>query len=173
MLGDELKIELTKFAKAVIKASRQNLTKKGKNSSKQLYNSLGYEVRVMKNSFAFSFLMEAYGKFQDQGVSGTEQTYNTPFSYKAKIPPPKAFDKWIVKKGLDGIRDKEGKFVSRKSLQFMIARSVFKKGIKPSLFFTKPFEAAFKRLPDDLINKFGLDIEKFLTSTTKNITNGN
>ena len=117
--------------------------------------------------------METYGKFQDQGVSGTEQSYNTPFSYKTKMPPPKAFDKWIVKKGLDGIRDKEGKFVSRKSLQFMIARSVFKKGIKPSLFFTKPFEAAFKRLPDDLINKFGLDIEKFLTSTTKNITNGN
>jgi hypothetical protein len=27
------------------------------------------------------------------------------------------------------------------------------------LFFTTPFETAFKRLPDDLIEKFGLDIE--------------
>lgn len=173
MLGDEVKIELSKFAKSVIKASRQNLTKKGKNSSKQLYNSLDFNLRVMKNSISFEFLMEAYGKFQDQGVSGVEQTYNTPFSYKTKMPPPKAFDKWIVKKGLEGIRDKEGKFVSRKSLQYMIARSVFKKGIKPSLFFTKPFEAAFKRLPEDLINKFGFDIDKFLNDTTKNITNGN
>lgn len=170
MLGDELKIELSKFAQAVIKASRQNLTKKDKNSSKELYNSLDYELRVMKNSFAFSFLMEPYGKFQDQGVSGKKKKYNTPFSYKDKMPPSKAFDKWSIKKGI-APRDKKGKFIKRKSLNFLIARSIYNNGIKPSLFFTKPFEAAFKKLPDDLINKFGLDVERFLTSTTKNITN--
>jgi hypothetical protein len=49
---------------------------------------------------------------------------------------------------------------SRKTLKFLIARSIYMSGIKPSLFFTKPFEAAFKRLPDDLIEKFGLDAEK-------------
>ena len=172
MLGDEVKIELSKFAKAVIKASRQNLTKKGKNSTKQLYNSLDYEVRVMKNSFAMSFLMEAYGKFQDQGVSGKKKKYNTPFNYKDKMPPSKAFDKWSIRKGI-APRDKEGKFIKRKSLNFLIARSIYNNGIKPSLFFTKPFEAAFERLPEDLIKKFGLDLERFLTSTTKNITNGN
>jgi hypothetical protein len=52
MLGEEVKIELSKFAQAVIKASRQNLTKKGKIFNKTLYNSLDYELRVMKNSFA-------------------------------------------------------------------------------------------------------------------------
>ena len=88
------------------------------------------------------------------------------------MPPSKAFDKWSIRKGI-APRDKKGKFIKRKSLNFLIARSIYNNGIKPSLFFTKPFEAAFKRLPDDLINKFGLDIEKFLTSTTKNITNGN
>jgi hypothetical protein len=30
-------------------------------------------------------------------------------------------------------------------------------GIKPSLFFTKPFEKAYKNLPDDLVAKYGLD----------------
>jgi hypothetical protein len=44
--------------------------------------------------------------------------------------------------------------------------SVYHQGIKPSLFFTKPFEAAFKRLPDDLIEKFGLDAEKLFMNTT-------
>jgi hypothetical protein len=38
-----------------------------------------------------------------------------------------------------------------------LSRHIFKKGIKPSLFFTKPFEAAFKKLPSDLIDKFGLE----------------
>jgi hypothetical protein len=37
---------------------------------------------------------------------------------------------------------------------------VYKKGIKPSLFFTKPFEAAFKRLPDDLVQAYSIGLEK-------------
>ncbi len=76
------------------------------------------------------------------------------------MPPPKAFDKWLVKKGI-APRD-NGKFTSRKSLAFLIARSVYRNGIKPSLFFTKPFEAAYKNLPQELIDKYGLDaIELF------------
>ena len=172
MLSDEVKIELSKFAKAVIKSSRSNLTRKGKNASKELYNSLDFDLNVTKNSFSLAFLMEAYGKFQDVGVSGKKKKYNTPFSYKSKMPPAKAFDKWTIRKGL-APRDKEGKFISRKSLNFLIARSVYNNGIKPSMFFTKPFEAAFKRLPEDLIEKFGLDLEDFLTFTTNNLPNGN
>ena len=58
---------------------------------------------------------------------------------------------------------KTGKFQSRKGIQFAIARSIFYKGIKPSLFFTKPFEKAYKTLPDVLIDKYGLDAEQLLT----------
>jgi hypothetical protein len=68
MLSDEVRIELSKFAKAVIKSSRSNLTRKGKNASKELYNSLDFDLNVSKNSFSLAFLMEAYGKFQDVGV---------------------------------------------------------------------------------------------------------
>jgi hypothetical protein len=32
------------------------------------------------------------------------------------------------------------------------------------LFFTKPFEKAFKKLPDVLIDKYGLDAETELNS---------
>jgi len=76
----------------------------------------------------------------------------------------KSLDKWIIRKGL-APRDKDGKFMSRKTLKFLMARSIYMSGIKPSLFFTKPFEAAFKRLPDDLIEKFGLDAEKLFMNT--------
>ena len=140
-----VKEELNRFAKYVISQSRANLTRGKKNSSKDLYNSLDSEVKVSKNSFELSFLMEDYGVFQDKGVSGVKKKYNTPYSYTSKMPPPSKMDKWIVKKGI-APRDKSGKFISRKSLQFMIARSIFNNGIKPSLFFTKPFEKAFKGL---------------------------
>jgi hypothetical protein len=80
------------------------------------------------------------------------------------MPPAKAFDKWVVRRGL-APRDK-GKFKNRKSLSFAIARSVYFNGIKPSLFFTKPFEAALKRLPEQLVEAFGLDAIKLFNSTT-------
>ena len=161
--------ELNRFAKYVIQQSRTNLTKGKKNSSKKLYNSLDYDLNVSPNSFSMSFLMEDYGIFQDKGVSGIKKKYNTPYSYTNKMPPPSKMDKWIVRKGLKGVRGKDGKFISRKSLQFMIARSIYNNGIKPSLFFTKPFEKAFKNLDKDIIEAYKLDVEELLKFTT----NGN
>ena len=162
-----VKDELNRFAKYVISQSRANLTRGKKNSSKDLYNSLDSEVKVSKNSFELSFLMEDYGVFQDKGVSGVKKKYNTPYSYTSKMPPPSKMDKWIVKKGI-APRDKDGKFISRKSLQFMIARSIYNNGIKPSLFFTKPFEKAFKGLSKDLVEAYKLDVEQLMKNTINN-----
>jgi len=154
MLADEyLRDELNKFAKYVIQQSRSNLTKSKKNSSKELYNSLGYEISKSSSTTSLGFDMADYGKFQDKGVSGTEKKYNTPYSYTTKMPPIKAFDKWVVRKGI-APRGKGGKFASREGIKFAIARSIYKKGIRPSMFFTKPFEAAFKRLPDELVEAY-------------------
>ena len=159
--------ELNRFAKYVISQSRANLTRGKKNSSRALYDSLDSNVKVSKNSFELSFLMEDYGIFQDKGVSGVKKKYNTKFAYTNKMPPPSKMDKWIVKKGI-APRDKNGKFISRKSLQFMIARSIFNNGIKPSLFFTKPFEKAFKNIDKDLIKAYKLDIETLMQNSINN-----
>ena len=159
---------LNAFGKYVVQQSRSKLTQSNKNVSKRLYESLGYELKVMPNSFSMAFLMENYGEYQDKGVSGTEVKYNTPYKYTNKMPPPSAFSQWVVRKGLKGTRDASGRFVSRKGLQFAIAKSIFKKGIKPSLFFTKPFETAFKNLPNDIVEAYGLDVENFLKTTINN-----
>jgi hypothetical protein len=157
MTKSELQIELEKFRDQVIEQAKNNLTRLGKDGGK-LYDSIEGRVKANENSFEMEFSMEDYGIFQDKGVSGKRKKYNTEFTYKDKMPPPRAFDKWIVRKGI-APRNK-GKFASRKSLQFMIARSVYMNGIKPSLFFTKPFEKAFKQLPDTLVEAFGLDAVK-------------
>ena len=162
---------LDKFKKDVIKQSRSNLTRLKNNSSKSLYKAIDGEVKVSKNSISIFFKMNPYGIFQDKGVSGTERKYNTPFSYKTKMPPAQSFETKIKNKGIQG-RDKKGRFITQKSLSFAIARSIFKKGIKPSLFFTKPFEKAYKRLPDEAIKKYGLDVEKLINTSLKEITNG-
>lgn len=150
---------LNAFGKYVVQQSRTNLTKGKKNASKRLYDSIDYEVLLGAKAVSVVFKMEDYGKYQDLGVSGVKKKYNTPYSYTSKMPPAKAFSDWVVRKGLEGIRDDKGRFIKRKSLQFLIARSIYIKGIKPSLFFTKPFEKAFERLPQELQEKFGIDLQ--------------
>ena len=149
---------LDRFVKHVVSQAKKNLTTTNKNASKKLYNSIKGEAKAFPNSIGIYFDMEEYGFYQDKGVSGVKRKFNTPFSYKSKMPPPKAFDKWTIRRGI-APRGAGGKFQSRKGLNFAIARSIFEKGIKPSLFFTKPFEAAFKNLPDYLIEGYGLEVE--------------
>ncbi len=149
---------LDRFIKHVVSQAKKNLTTTNKNASKKLYNSIKGEAKAFPNSIGIYFDMEEYGFFQDKGVSGVKKKYDTPFSYKSKMPPPKAFDKWTIRRGI-APRGKGGQFQTRKGLNFAIARSIFEKGIKPSLFFTKPFEAAFKNLPDDLIESYGFEVE--------------
>jgi len=158
----ETREALNRFGKFVIQQARTRLTKSKKNVSKKLYNSLDYNINASNDSISVVFEMEDYGKFQDLGVSGKKTKYNTPYSYKSKMPPAKAFSQWVVRKGLDGVRDKKGRFIKRKSMQFLIARSIYEHGIKPSMFFTKPFNQAFEKLPKELQEKFGIDIENII-----------
>ena len=163
---EETQKELDKFRKYVIQQARTNLTKSKKNTSKKLYNSINGVSKVNPNSISLYFEMLDYGVFQDKGVKGLKSNYienkKTPYSFKKGIASRqmlKNLDKWIVRKGI-APRDKNGKFISRQGLKFAIAKSIFNKGIKASLFFTKPFEKAYKNLPNELISAYGLDIEK-------------
>jgi hypothetical protein len=165
MKQSEVQQELELFKKRVIQQAKSNLTKMKKNASGNLHKNLKGEVTVFSTgNFALEFDLGKYGEFQDKGVSGKIKKYDTPFSYKSKMPPSIVFEKWIKQKGIKG-RDKKGRFITDKSLTFLIARSIFNKGIKPSLFFTKPFENEYKKLSDDLVTAFGLDIDEFLKYT--------
>ena len=151
---------LVKFAKYVVQQAKSNLTRQKRNTSGDLYNSLDYSIYVQKDKFSVVFRMEDYGLYQDKGVKGAKSTYasaqDSPYKYGAKKPPASAFSKWVVKKGLDGVRDKKGRFVKRKSLQFAIARSIYNKGIPATKFFTTPFGIAYNRLPPDILKAFQL-----------------
>ena len=176
----EVKKALDKFGKSVVKQSRTQLTKKKKNASKALYNSIGYDLNVSKNSFEFSFEMEDYGKFVDKGVKGVggtkadgskwkkKKVTNSSFKYKNKRPPASVFNNWTVRKGI-APRSSGGQFTSRKGLQFAIANSVFHTGLETTNFFSRPFEVAFKQLPNDLVKAFGLDLDKLLEISLKKI----
>lgn len=161
------KESLNKFAKYVIQQARANLTRNNKNVSSDLYNSMGYELNTYPNSFSLEFYMLPYGEYIDKGVSGIKKKYNTIFSYSNKKPPADVLSKWAKDRRIR-LRDEKGRYKkgTYKAIGFILQRSIFEKGIKPSLFFTKPFEKAFINLPKELIDGYNLDIDDFLDFTT-------
>lgn len=162
------------FRGIVINQSRAMLSRKGKNVTKKLYNSISGKVEVMPNSINLSFFMEDYAYFQDLGVKGAKTTYPLTRRYGtlAKFGSGKGkkgglrdgIQKWVQKRRFQ-FRDEKGKFMSYKSTAFLISRSIYNKGLKPSLFFTQPFQNAYRTLPDELIQAYGLDVEDFLKFT--------
>ena len=162
-----LETELNNFGKYVVQQSRSNLTKKKHNATKELYNSIGYFVDKTAQGYKLSFQMEDYGMFQDRGVKGVKSNYvvnkNSPFSYKQNSNligleyHTGVFAKFAKRMGMQP-RNKKGQFGSYKSMGYILARSIKNKGIKASMFFTKPFEQAFKRLPEDLAETLAKDI---------------
>ena len=169
--GELIEAVLTKFANYVIQQARTNLTKGRRNSSRNLYNSLSYDLQTGPNSFSLTFSMDDYGEYQDKGVKGAKSTYTSaqqsPYKYTNKMPPAKAFSQWAIKKGLDGVRNKKGQFVKRQSLQFALARSIYNKGIPATKFFSTPFGLAFQKLPAELVKAFNLTEEDFKAFTTQ------
>ncbi len=154
----EVEQTLEKFYKKVRKDARSNLTRYKKNASRKLYKSLDYEIESDGEKTDSGFWMEEHGIYQDQGVSGTERKFNTPFKYTNKKPPTSAFSSWSVIRGI-APRDPQGRFTSRRAIQFAVANWIYKMGIEPSLFFTKPFEREFRRLPEEIQKAVSMNVE--------------
>ena len=166
-MSKDLRAEaLQKIVDGVVKQARTNLTNRKKNASKKLYNSIKGESKVYENSIRIGFSMEDYGFFQDQGVNGKKKQQGSRFSFRDKMPPPNKLDKWIVRRGI-APRDAKGKLLPRKSIQFMIAKSIFNKGIKPTMFFSDALATKLKKLPTELINPYVLTVENILDIAIK------
>ena len=148
---------LNHFGSTVVDKSKSNLKEEGKKSSGKLINSIGYKAKVSKNSFELSFQMEDYWTFVDYGVKGKGGVRKTTSKFKRTNNKykfgksggisPKHFTGWAKRKGLS---------------PFAVAKSVFHTGIETTSFFTKPFEKEFKKLPDELVKAYALDVEELL-----------
>ena len=166
---------LLSFAQYVVDASKENLTKDKKGDG-DLYNSLSYTFDKSQNLLLLDFLMEDYGVFVDKGVKGKTSTYPetkaslSQFQYGSGNFPKggltEGINEWMKKKRFQW-RDERGRFMSYESMSYIIARSIYNKGLKANLFFTTPFELGLKNLPKQLTDAFSLDIEDAIILATK------
>lgn len=156
--------ELDKFFKSVIKQSKQNLVSGGHNASKTLYRGMDYDVKVSKNSIDADFLMPKtqgssipYAEFLNYGVKGVKSGKSLKgYKYTNKKPPVRFIRTWL--------KQKTGKFRSRDLTKkaYAIQNTIYQKGVKPTEFFSKPFEKEFNKLPDAIIEAYGLDLDNFM-----------
>ena len=164
----EIKSALNAFGKYVVQQARTNLTKGRRNFSNDLYKSLDYSIDKVGEGMKIIFEMEDYGMYQDRGVRGTKSGRSlSGFKYRESSNlvgleyHTGIFSKWAKYRRIQP-RDKKGRFGSYKTMGFILARSIKEKGIKPSLFFTKPFEAGLKRLPPDIETALREDLKSLV-----------
>jgi len=156
MNGENTKRVLDKFGKYLVKESRKNLTRKKKNVTNSLYESLDYDVKAMPNSFEFDFLMNEYGEWVDKGRKA------------GKNPPFSPLRKWVEDRRIQ-FRSNKGKFQSYDQTAWAIVKSIGKKGIPASNFYSRPFNLGYSRLPNEIVEAYALDVEDFLEFTIEKL----
>lgn len=165
---------LDRFVKHVTSRAKANLTNGDRNVSKRLYNSIKGEVTINSERTTVKFFMEKYGDFQDQGVKGKNSSAkapNSPFKFGSGRGKAggltESIQKWVEARRFQFKDRKSGKFMSYRATAFLITRSIYSKGLKPTLFFTKPYQAALKNLPDELAKEYGLEVKKLFKESIK------
>ena len=162
------KLHLEKFAKRVVKSAQGNLTRKKKNVTSSLKDSIGYDLKQDGDKITLAFFMDEYGAYQDQGVKGAnpslvkngkQKAPKSPFRFKSKMPPQKPLEKWAKARKIR-LRSEDGRFKkgNYRTIGFILQKRIFAQGMKPSLFFTNPFNAAFNDLPEPLLKELSDDL---------------
>jgi len=182
---------LKDFGDYVVAEAKQNLTN-DKMGGGDLYNSVKYTLDKEEKGFIVNFLMEEYGKFQDQGVKGKDPSLvdskpdspysnrkgvqkapRSKFSYKSKPPPLDPLVDWAKRKNVRFriAKGKKGagqfKTGSYKQMGFWLQKSIYAQGLKPNYFFKKAFESGLKKIIPQLRKEFKFDIEQGIILGTK------
>jgi hypothetical protein len=130
-------IEIEKqWAQKVVTNAKSILLRNKKIATGALYNSVTYNVSPDGN-ISFSYAPE--GKWVESGRRKG-----------ARFPPPTPITNWIRQKGIKGRDPKTGRFISNKTLTFLIQRAISKNGIKPVKFMSEAIEKATQQLLVDL-----------------------
>ena len=176
---DQVEKILTAYGVNVVSAARSNLAKTD-NAGGDLANSLtSLLTEESDGSYLLTFFGTDYATFYDKGVqgagpermpSGSKNRFNkaplSPYHFgtgssRGTTTLRGAIDKWVLTKPdlRSSTRNDLGQFISRKSLVFLISRSIYLTGLRASLFFTTPFDFYTRQLENDLEDALQRDIE--------------
>ncbi len=161
--------EMGQIGKELRRRFRQSLSQQKKNTTGGLSKSIRYENKLSSGEISLDFEMLNYADFVNKGVRGAKTSpfsgqRKSPYKYsgRKKMVPTGSIDRWAARKGLGGIRDKKGRFVSRKSIVRAIAVSIYNRGLKPTYFLDKPMAKMEKEIERRLGTAYEKDVLAFL-----------
>lgn len=144
-----------------IQRVQSNIQNEGLNSTGQI-SELTIEVKDNKvNVMGKPWLL-----YQDRGVSGINQRYNTPHAYTDRMPPMDVFKEWIKTKNIQ-LRNNatyhgpESPFKElteeeqQEKAAWAISQSIYRKGLKPKNIYSKEIPKLVDDLKQQLAN-FGI-----------------
>jgi hypothetical protein len=171
--------EMNAYALNVISKAKSNLQKN--NNSGELQNSLDYKVdNSDKTNPILEFKALQYGEFLDKGVQGADPNampkgslarYNkapsSPYkfgsgNFAGKGSLRGSIDKWVVSKGIPNVRDEKGRFIKRKTMVYLISRSIYNTGLRATNFFTDAQKDYSRDINKKLTKAYLKDISKDL-----------
>lgn len=129
-MNENLKKALDELGGELVKELTTQLLKADKKATGNLINSLDYQVVETIDGFFVNLLASDYLKYVDEGRK------------PGKMPPPLRFLKWIQVRNIK-FKDKKGKIIKPESTAFLIARSIGKKGIKPTDVIRKSIDSIY------------------------------
>jgi hypothetical protein len=176
MLVNSIENYLNVFGQKVIDEAKKEL--KDAKGDTALGASIRFKVELTSTGFSTKFYMNDYGRYLDEGVSGTKEkqsytdykgkTRKSSYSYTTKGPPIDILSKWIKKKGIQpkglgrGRSKKTGQFIS--GFAYLISRKIKRDGIKSLSFFQKPAGIEYEKLQKDMLKLIKADIQNYLTT---------
>ena len=177
-----IKEVLTSFGSKLIQKARANLNKKKGRANGTLFNQMSYDIVETENSLKFEMNFgqaSEYWAFVDQGVRGKGgyigrgnlRGVGSPFRFGTRSGKENglrlAIERWVLKKGIRGRiksdwKDKKGagRFITKKSLVFLISRAIYLRGLERSRFISKPFEDMIDDLKVSIAMAGKVDIEQ-------------
>lgn len=171
---NETGMVLVKMAHRLVETSQINLQKRGTKASGKLDGNIKVKpIQTFGTKKSVDVTLPAYGQFLDKGVRGVNGGAGI-FSFKNITPSRKmvaAIERWMRLRGKRVMKYKAISKTERKDKRikkiktdlgkqaaYIVARSIKKKGIKPTYFFTDALKTVEKDFKKEIAKGFKADL---------------
>ena len=145
MEGQSIGTILQGYSKTITDALKKNLEKHDSLATKALWQSVQVPITIFGSTYTLQIIMEDYWRWVDEGRK------------PGKMPPVDKIAQWIAHKGIPiraqvkatPLKRKSKKTLServrsrQRSVAFLIARSIGKKGTRPTHFYSDVINEKF------------------------------
>lgn len=184
----ELEKELSNYISTFLTKASDNLNKTNSITTGDLDRSLSFELVPNKNGYLINFKALDYFRFVDKGVRGagsSEKNNTSPYKFKKINPSPDhvtAIKKWIINNNLTALvtdinkygatrRERKGETMPQDRAAYVIARSIKRKGIAATNFWSDAFDETFKDFGTKMSAALGRSITVNLEKMKEDLAN--